>query len=105
MQRALFDMDEEEAEMYPEVDWLRPSDRYILEYMDAARRPDGSPSEFTPKVVSRNTSFKRKHCGERLRVLSEKGLVDKIDRGVYRITELGEQFVADELDVDDLRGL
>lgn len=105
MQNGWFDMDEEEAEMYLEVDWLAPSDRYILEYMDSARKPDGEASELTPKVIARNTSVARKHAGARCRELADRGLVEKTDRGVYRITQLGEEFVAGELSVEDLREL
>jgi len=105
MQHPLFAMSEEQEDMYPEVDWLAPADRYILEYLNSARKPDGEPAEQTPKVIGLNTTISRKHSGARCRVLDEKGLVEKTDRGVYRITELGERFVKGELEPDDLRDL
>lgn len=91
--------------MYLDVDWLQPSDRYILEFMTNCDSGYNGPAKLTPKVIGLNTTVSRKHAGARCRVLADKGLVDKIDRGVYRITELGEQFVRGELEPEQLRKL
>ncbi|MFB1066476.1 hypothetical protein [Natrinema sp. H-ect4] len=91
--------------MYRDVPWLQPSDRYILEFMASARTARGDPAEVTPKVIGRNTTVSRKHAGARCRELTKRGLVERVDRGVYQLTDLGQEFVDGELDVDDLRDL
>lgn len=100
MQRALLQED-----MYRDVEWLKPADRYILEFMAIENPRTGEYVELSPKIIGRNTTVSRKHAGARCRDLAEKGLVERTDRGVYRLTDLGQEFVDGKLSVEDLRDL
>lgn len=93
------------SDMYRDVEWLAPADRYLLEFMSLRHPRSGEYIELTPKVIGRNTTVSRKHSGARCRVLADKGLVEKTDRGVYRLTSLGQEFVDGDLTIDDLREL
>lgn len=91
--------------MYRDVDWLKPADRYILEFMVVKHPRSGEYIQLSPKIIGVNTTVSRKHAGARCRALSEKGLVERTDRGVYRLTDLGQKFVDGQLGVEELRDL
>ncbi len=88
--------------MHRRVDWMVAADPEILRYLANARDAYGNPAEETPKTMGRNTGYSRKHCGNRARVLVEHDLVEKTDRGVYRITERGEKAVEGEIPPEEL---
>lgn len=65
----------------------------------------------TPKTVHYNIVQRYElleisygHLKRRMRALEDHGLLEKVDdiRGGYRLTERGEQYLAGELDRDDL---
>lgn len=69
-------------------------DDRILELLD--EEGPKSPSE----IESDERFFwSRKHIGQRCRELHEHGLVDRYGRGVYGISEEGQAYLAEELDV------
>jgi len=71
------------------------SDDRILEYL--------SETDFAaPKEIADATSKNNDYIGRRCRVLKELGLVETPGRGLYRITDLGEQYLAGDLDAREL---
>jgi DNA-binding transcriptional ArsR family regulator len=56
----------------------------------------------TPSVISFNIDKARSEVNHRLSVLVDHGLVERVKRGYYKITERGEQYLAGDLDPDEL---
>ena len=81
--------------MRPNVEWMVPSDDSILELL----REHGN---LTPRAVEDLGGPTSGHAHDRLPVLKEHGLVDKISRGLYQITEKGEAYLDEELDASEL---
>ncbi|WP_049969776.1 hypothetical protein [Haladaptatus cibarius] len=81
--------------MRQRADWMKPADDVILEYIHDA-------GEVPPAVVARNIDIHRNYAGARCRELTGYGLLEKREGGYYRITKLGEQYLDEELDADEL---
>ena len=78
------------------ADWMRPVDERILETM----RDEGN---LTPQALDDAFDVTAaNHAINRLSVLEEYGLVERISRGLYRITEDGEAFLNEKLDASEL---
>ena len=76
-------------------EWMNPVDNRILEFLAT----EGASS---PKIVADDLGNHPEYVGDRLRTLTEYGLVDRPGRGIYRITEDGEAYLAGELDAGEL---
>lgn len=86
--------------MRQRADWMAPIDDSILEKM----RDDGN---ITPLAISREGEVERldigsAYAGDRLRELSRYGLVERYDRGLYRLTENGMAYLNEKLDASAL---
>lgn len=77
------------------ADWMRPVDERILELM----RDEGN---LTPRAVDDFGVTSHGHANDRFSTLAEYGLVEKISRGLYRLTDDGIAFLDEELDASDL---
>jgi hypothetical protein len=78
----------------------QPTDDRILEVL----REEGN---MTPRAVSRDGKIARvdatrDYAGGRLRELCRYGLVERVDRGLYRLTDDGRAYLDEELDASDL---
>jgi len=73
-----------------EPDWLTDMDKEILEVLSTRLI-------LTPSIISENIGRSRKGVSNRINSLQAGGLVQKVDRGKYRITEEGEE-VWDQID-------
>jgi len=85
--------------MRPLVSWMTKSDPAILEFF--AETGVAMP----PAVVSYNIDgVSHPTVKRRLPVLVENELLEKVDdkRGYYRITELGREYLAGDLEAEDL---
>jgi len=87
----------ESRDVHHEVEWMKPSDRPILEEL----------AEYggwmTPKGLSLNLPYTSNWTGQRLRALVNHGLAERHEEVAgYRITERGRKFLASEIDADDL---
>lgn len=85
--------------MRPLVSWMTKSDPIILEFFEE------TTIAMPPAVVSYNLQgVSHPTVKRRLPVLEEHGLVTKVDenRGYYRITDRGREYLAGDLDADDL---
>lgn len=78
------------------ADWMQAADDRILEYLDS--KGDGTPTSI---IDDGGFDYHRKTVGRRLRLLSKAGLVERVGRGIYRITEDGERYLEGELDLRD----
>lgn len=69
-------------------------DERILEYL--AEHEAGSPSEIHDECCM---AYHRNYFAERARTLADHGMIQRISaKGVYRITEQGEEYLAGEYD-------
>ena len=80
--------------MVRRVEWLSPADIYILQLFVE------NDIMLTPKVIAVNTDYDQSYVGKRCRLLAEKGLLEQVDRGLYRITPMGKKFIESGLDAD-----
>lgn len=73
------------------------ADERILEYLSTT---DTS----TPKKMadSGDVRFSRQYIGERCRKLADYEMVQHLGNGVYRITDLGREYLSGELDAQEL---
>lgn len=56
----------------------------------------------SPSVIAKNVDRNRETIARHLRVLTDYGLVECIERGYYRITDDGWTYLDGELDADTL---
>ena len=57
----------------------------------------------SPSILAINTDYSRHYVSERLAVLLDGELVEKVNEGHYRITEKGRAYLNGSLDSDDLQ--
>lgn len=62
------------------VDWVTPMDDRVIEVLDAGL-------VFSPTIVAYNIDKTWEAVGRRLSELSKAGLVNRIERGRYEITD------------------
>jgi len=82
--------------MRPRVEWMTRADDYILEFFEE------TDIVATPHVVSANIDYSRQYVNRRIRKLSENGLLDNTGDGLYQITHRGRDYLAGEMEADDL---
>ena len=72
--------------------WMVLLDDRILEFLVEAGF--STPSEIAEEDF---IHYSAQHVGDRCRKMAEHGLVENVGNGVYRITERGERYLAEEL--------
>ncbi|MFC4989288.1 ArsR family transcriptional regulator [Saliphagus infecundisoli] len=77
-------------------DWMTPMDDKILEVLH------GANLTLTPSIIAFNTGFSQKEVNRRLIELADHGFVEKIERGKYRQTRRGEQYLCGQFDTVSL---
>lgn len=88
---------DEPEDMHHEVEWMKPSDRPILQELA------DYGGWMTPRGLSLNLPYTPNWTGQRLRQLTNRGLTERHeDAAGYRITDEGRAFLAGDLDADDL---
>ena len=83
----------EPAQIRRPADWMTPMDDAILELFHS------SDLVLTPAIIALNIDHSREEVNRRLSALAEHGLVERVERGKYRLTELGERYLRGELHV------
>jgi len=73
-----------------------PIDERILEALDS------SGMILSPSVIAINIDKSRDEVNRRLSTLVEYGLVTRVQRGYYEITETGEAYLAGEIEKSQL---
>ncbi|MFC6752012.1 winged helix-turn-helix domain-containing protein [Halorubrum tibetense] len=56
----------------------------------------------SPSVIAFNIDKARSEVNRRLSILVDHGLVERVKRGYYKITDIGEQYLSGEADPNDL---
>jgi len=56
----------------------------------------------SPRVLAVNTDYSRHYVARRLSDLVEADLVQKVDDGLYQITDQGRAYLAGDLDAEEL---
>ncbi|QLG62114.1 winged-helix domain-containing protein [Halorarum salinum] len=67
------------------ADWTTPLDGEILALFDS------SELILTPAIVAVNIGYSREEVNRRLRTLESHGLLERVERGKYRLTDRGER--------------
>lgn len=83
-------------EMRPRVEWMVACDDWILDALEE------TGMALSPKVLSHNIGYSRQYIARRLRVLEANDIVDREARGLYRLSELGQQYLQGEIGADEL---
>ncbi len=81
--------------MRQSAEWMTPSDDRILELI----REHGN---LTPKAIEHYGGPVRQHASTRCKKLAKYGLLTRVYRGLYGITEEGVAYLDEELDADGL---
>ena len=82
--------------MRPRVEWMNQTDDRILELLDE------SGLILSPAVIAVNLEYNRSSISRRISKLVDAGLVETINEGYYRITDLGRDYLVGEIDVKEL---
>ena len=68
-------------------EWMLPIDDAILQLFHT------SDLVLTPSIVAYNIEYSREEVNRRLAELEERGYVERVERGKYRVTSLGRQYI------------
>lgn len=93
----------DQKDVHRHIDWMVPADVAILEYLDSARDRRGNPSVQTPNTIALNTGYGNRHASARCGELADRGLIERVDKGQYRLAELGKRAIAQEISIEELR--
>ena len=74
-------------EIWDLPEWMNKTDYRILRGLDDA---DDFPIQ-SPAVIAKNLGITRQYASMRLKELVDRGYVEKVEDGYYRITPLGER--------------
>jgi hypothetical protein len=74
---------------------MRPVDDRILESL----RETGN---LTPRALEDFGITSKSHASDRLSKMAKYGLVERISRGLYGLTDTGREFLNEEIDGDEL---
>lgn len=82
------------------AEWMHTIDNRILEVLC-------NHGNHTPRALSEDADTVRldkssSYVGRRLRTLADYGLVERIDKGLYGITDEGRAYLNEELDASEL---
>jgi predicted transcriptional regulator len=78
--------------MRQRADWMTPMDDQILELLQSAG------IVLTPSIIAYNLDLSREGVTRRLQELTSYGLVRRVERGKYEITEDGAAYLIGDLD-------
>lgn len=85
----------EQDNMRQDAEWMTRSDDRIMELI----REHGN---LTPKAIEHFGGPSRQYASERCAKLTEYGLLTRVYRGLYGITDEGEAYLDEELDASEL---
>jgi len=80
----------------PRVSWMTQADDRILETLA------DTDLILSPRVLEANIDYSRHYLSTRLGKLRDAGLVDRVDEGLYRITDRGRAYLEGELEAEEL---
>lgn len=74
-------------------DWMTKGDYEILQALDDATICD----VLNPAILGWNLDYSRSYVSSRLKELAERGWVERVDEGRYRISERGQRAFAGDM--------
>ena len=77
------------------AEWMVPTDDRILELI----REEGN---LTPGAIEALGGPSSDHASRRAKRLAERGLLEQVHRGLYRLTDDGRAYLDEELDAAEL---
>ena len=77
------------------AEWMKPADDRILETLEGQ-------GAGTPKSLADELEMNNDYVGSRCRTLVAYGLVDRVSRGLYKITDDGRAYLLGNLDASEL---
>jgi hypothetical protein len=77
------------------ADWMKPVDDQIMEVLKDSGA--GTPNSLADELDKNND-----YVGRRCRELTSYGLLERVSRGLYMLTDLGGEYLAGELDANEL---
>lgn len=77
-------------------EWMTPMDDLLLEALES------SDMVLSPSIISFNLDLSREAVNRRLQELADHGLVEKIERGKYEITDEGRGYLSGDFDASDV---
>lgn len=78
------------------AEWQQPLDDEILELLA------DTDIVLTPSIIAFNIDRSREGVAHRILVLEKYGMVEKVERGKYRISDIGEGYLKGDLDASTL---
>jgi len=75
---------------------MTAADDRILESLES------SNLVLSPRVLAYNIDYTRNYVSKRLSKLVDAGLIEKVDDGLYQITDFGRDYLNGELDAEDI---
>lgn len=94
----------ESSDMYGRVEWMVAGDEAILRLLASPK-----PLELSPGDIAHNTGYTSGYVQDRVRVLVEKGLVDRKElegkNSRYGVTDLGQRVADQDATPDELAAL
>lgn len=86
--------------MQPLPHWASKSDIKILSYLGGHTTDD---FESPPKTIARNADISESHTRKRVLILKKSGLIECAPdaRGYYRLTDVGQRFLDEDLTTDE----
>lgn len=85
--------------MVARISWFSKIDYLIWNFLE------DHDIVFSPKVLALNIDYDRQYVGRRLRAMVDAGLIRQHDRGVYELSDLGREFLAGDLSVEEVEAL
>ncbi|WP_254531349.1 hypothetical protein [Natrinema gelatinilyticum] len=85
-----------EPEAETDAEWMEPADRPILELLHSEE------DIFEPNQIDEEGLCPANYAAYRCREMTKYGLLEKIMPGFYEVSDLGERYLADDLDPSDL---
>jgi len=82
--------------MRPRVDWMTQADERVLEFLHE------KDIVASPSVIAANIDYTGEYISRRCQQLEDAELIQRVDATNYCITDIGEQYLAGELDAEDL---
>lgn len=82
--------------MRQRAEWMTRMDDEVLEVLSS------SQLVLSPAILGYNLDSSREAVNRRLSKLAEHGMVERVERGKYHITDLGEGYLAGDIDAADL---
>lgn len=80
----------------PRVDWMTQADDRLLETLG------DSGLTLSPRILAVNTEYSRHYVSRRLSKLKAAELIEKVDEGLYHITDKGGDYLSGDLKAEDL---